>query len=72
MSPWGASWLILVRQPNKTEDPGGFYSTNSYTSRLLDYLKERNSEPGEKPFFAFLPFTAPHWPLQCTKAQRDK
>ncbi|CAH0057907.1 unnamed protein product [Clonostachys solani] len=58
--------------PNKTEDPEGFYSTDSYTNRLLKYFQGRTEEDKEKPFFAFLPYTAPHWPLQCSKEQRDK
>ncbi|KAL4985723.1 alkaline-phosphatase-like protein [Aspergillus falconensis] len=58
--------------PNKNEDPKGFYSTNHYTKRLIQYLEERTEEEKSKPFFAFLPYTAPHWPLQCSRAQRDK
>ncbi|KAH8880771.1 alkaline phosphatase-like protein [Thozetella sp. PMI_491] len=58
--------------PNMTEDPEGFYSTDYYTDRLLQYFDGRSDEDKSKPFFAFLPYTAPHWPLQCSKAQRDK
>ncbi|ETS85091.1 hypothetical protein PFICI_03116 [Pestalotiopsis fici W106-1] len=58
--------------PNKTEDPEGFYSTDRYTDQLLQYLDDRSPDDNSKPFFAFLPYTAPHWPLQCSKAQRDK
>ncbi|RBR26155.1 uncharacterized protein FIESC28_01046 [Fusarium coffeatum] len=58
--------------PNKTEDPEGFYSTDYYTNCLLEYFGGRDEKEKEKPFFAFLPFTAPHWPLQCSKQQRDK
>ncbi|EXJ69786.1 uncharacterized protein A1O5_06857 [Cladophialophora psammophila CBS 110553] len=58
--------------PNKTEDPEGFYSTNYYTNRLINFLETRSEVEASKPFFAFLPYTAPHWPLQCPKAQRDK
>ncbi|CAG8291816.1 unnamed protein product [Penicillium salamii] len=58
--------------PNKTEDSEGFYSTDYYTYRLIRYLEERTEEEESKPFFSFLPFTAPHWPLQCSRAQRDK
>ncbi|KAH8810672.1 alkaline-phosphatase-like protein [Xylogone sp. PMI_703] len=59
-------------QPNKTEDPHGFYSTDYYTDRLIQFFKDRSEDDKSKPFFAFLPYTAPHWPLQCSKAQRDK
>ncbi|KAL4971694.1 alkaline-phosphatase-like protein [Aspergillus desertorum] len=58
--------------PNETEDPEGFYSTDYYTDRLVKFLQERTDEEKAKPFFSFLPFTAPHWPLQCSRAQRDK
>lgn len=55
-----------------TEDPEGFYSTDSYTDQLIRYLDERSDEDKAKPFFSFLPYTAPHWPLQCYRSQRDK
>ncbi|TKA51631.1 hypothetical protein B0A53_05508 [Rhodotorula sp. CCFEE 5036] len=42
--------------------PKPFYSTTYFTERMLGYLDERDSD---KPFFAYLPYTAPHWPLQA-------
>ncbi|KAJ5769365.1 hypothetical protein N7520_003924 [Penicillium odoratum] len=59
-------------QPNKTADPEGFYTTDFYTDKLINYLDDRSEDEKAKPFFAFLPYTAPHWPLQCSKALRDK
>jgi arylsulfatase len=41
-----------------------FYSSDSYTDTLLRYLNERASDD-DRPFFAYLPFQAPHWPLQA-------
>ncbi|OBK18946.1 arylsulfatase [Mycobacterium asiaticum] len=41
-----------------------FYSSDSYTDTLLRYLRERPTED-DRPFFAYLPFQAPHWPLQA-------
>jgi arylsulfatase len=38
-----------------------FYVTDHYTDKMLEYLGE--AEEG-KPWFAFMPYTAPHWPLQ--------
>lgn len=37
----------------------GFYSTKYFTDRLIGFLDERGDQP-EKPFFAYLPYTAPH------------
>lgn len=42
---------------------------------MLDYLQQRKStsasEEGQ-PFFAYLPFTAPHYPLQCLRSDRER
>jgi arylsulfatase len=42
-----------------------FYSSDAYASKLIEYLSSRTEEQQEKPFFAYLPFSAPHWPLQA-------
>lgn len=44
------------------ELPPGFYSSDAFTLRLLEYLAERDKS---RPFFAYLPFSAPHFPLQA-------
>ena len=41
--------------------PDDFYSTEFYTTRMLEYIDSRDSD---RPWFAYLPYTAPHWPLQ--------
>lgn len=41
-----------------------FYSSDAFTDKLLDYLKDDESRQ-DRPFFAYLPFSAPHWPLQA-------
>lgn len=42
--------------------PAGFYSSDFFTDKLISYLEDR---PRDQPFFAYLPFSAPHWPLQA-------
>jgi arylsulfatase A-like enzyme len=49
----------------KTDLPDDFYSTKSFTDKMLEYLQARTAGEREKPFFAYLPYTAPHWPLQA-------
>ncbi|KAJ9639277.1 hypothetical protein H2204_003888 [Knufia peltigerae] len=51
----------------KTELPKDFYSTTSFTDKLLEYLDGRTPNERDAPFFAYLPFTAPHWPLQAPR-----
>jgi hypothetical protein len=36
---------------------GPFYSSTYFAERMIGFLSERDEE---KPFFAYLPFTAPH------------
>ncbi|WP_447756691.1 arylsulfatase [Sphingopyxis fribergensis] len=46
--------------------PADFYSSDYFATRLLDFLAEPPADgEGGKPFFAYLAFTAPHWPLQA-------
>lgn len=73
-----SSWLTIhdtCSEPNKGNSVAdGFYSTEYYyTSNLLRCLADRKSSAtqSEQPFFAYLPFAAPHWPLQCSAEDRD-
>jgi len=50
--------------------PDDFYSTEFYANTLIDYLQE--DKDSEKPFFAYLAFTAPHWPLQAPKESIER
>jgi len=60
---------LFTETPRYIEDdqpitalPDGFYSSDSFTDRLLDFLQTRDDS---RPFFAYLPFSAPHFPLQA-------
>ena len=43
--------------------PGFEYSSQFFVDRLIEYI-DRDHDVGD-PFFAFLAFSAPHWPLQA-------
>lgn len=45
------------------ERPQNVYSTDYFTDNLLTLLDEEKDDT--KPFFAYLAYTAPHWPLQA-------
>ena len=49
----------------KADMPQDFYSTKTFTDKLLAYLDKRTATEREQPFFAYLAYTAPHWPLQA-------
>lgn len=65
--PWNTR--IDPAQPLYREDgrlatvPADFYSSNFYADKLVSYLQATQGDG--KPFFAYLTFTAPHWPLQA-------
>lgn len=52
------------------ELPRDFYSTEFYTDKLISYIERHSGD--EKPFFAYLAYTAPHWPLQAPDSIIDK
>ena len=51
--------------------PDDYYSSDYFTDRLIGFLRA-NEGKRAKPFFAYLPFTAPHWPLQAPASVIDK
>jgi arylsulfatase len=48
-----------------TELPAGFYSSDYFAQRLIEFFEEGHAAGDERPFFAYLPFSAPHYPLQA-------
>jgi len=46
--------------------PVGRYSADVFADRMIGYLRE--AKAARKPFFAYLTFTQPHWPLQAPAA----
>lgn len=52
------------------ELPKDFFSTDFYTDLLIEYL-DKDADSG-KPWFAYMAYTAPHWPLQAPDEYIDK
>lgn len=48
----------------------GFYSTRTYTDKLLNYIDSNHGDG--RPFFAYAAYTAPHWPLQVPEDYIDR
>lgn len=64
--------MLTSRVPNTANSADGFYSSHSFAQNLIESLDNRTNEEKAKPFFAYLAFSAPHWPLQCLPEDRDK
>ena len=54
-----ASWL---QDDEPAQLPADFYSSDHMADKLIEYIDQT---PEHQPFFAYLGFTAPHWPLQA-------
>jgi arylsulfatase len=68
---WDGPGLAPYRDGDELVTVGDdFYTTRFYTERMIDYIEE--DRRGNKPFFAYLAYTAPHWPLQAPQASIDK
>lgn len=45
--------------------PVGRYSADWFAERLVGFLADDKAGQDDRPFFAYLPFTTPHWPMQA-------
>jgi arylsulfatase len=50
--------------------PDNFYSTEYYTDKVIEYIDRVQSS--DQPFFGYVAYTAPHWPLQVPAQYSDK
>ena len=71
MDKLGARGPIYVEDDRYvTELPADFYSSDYFTTRFIDFLDEQPDD--DRPFFGYLAFSAPHWPLQAPDAEIAK
>ena len=49
--------------------PSDFYSTNYYTDKMIGYIDQNRADGN--PFFGYLAYTSPHWPLQVPTEDMD-
>jgi arylsulfatase len=60
-------------RPLPPVDPNsGYYTSTAFADHAIKCLKEHAEKHAEKPFFSYLAFTAPHFPLQAPAADVAK
>jgi arylsulfatase len=65
-----ANYTPIYREDGvRTHVPRGFFSSEFYTDKLMEYI---DSAGDDKPFFAYLALTAPHDPLHLPDEWLDK
>lgn len=62
----------LQKVKSTTDRP--FYTTDAFTDYAIRFLDEHQRDQSEKdkPYFLYLAYTAPHWPLQAHEEDIDK
>ncbi len=66
-----AAWRAINAAPTYRYDgkvvtyPRGRYSADYFTDRLIGFLKDGAKD--KRPFFAYLPYSTPHWPIQAPR-----
>ncbi|MFC6100364.1 arylsulfatase [Olivibacter domesticus] len=70
-----SSYFELVDEPRKRSmahdnDPwfppdSGFYMTDAFTDSAVNFVETHQKQGEKKPFFLYLAYTAPHWPLHA-------
>jgi len=66
----GVNWMRLNKETIEAKDREG-HATEVFTRWAIDYLKDRSKKP-DQPFFLYLAYNAPHFPIQPPKEWRDK
>jgi len=62
MNPQPPRGLTFMNEPF---DPWpGFYTTDAFTDMAMRFIREARAQE-EKPFFLYLAYNAPHWPLHA-------
>lgn len=55
----------LQRDNNPVTISDGFYYTDAIADNAVRYIDEHEASSKNKPFFMYVAFTAPHWPLHA-------
>jgi arylsulfatase len=67
--PGGDRGITLGNDPVDTQDD--FYATDSFTDRACQFVREAAAED-DQPFFLYLAYNAPHWPLNSKWQEFEK
>ncbi|MDR1923319.1 MAG: arylsulfatase [Planctomycetaceae bacterium] len=66
---------LPVDRPKRQYNPDKYYATDVFTDYALDFLadsRKPDADGKRSPFFLYLAYTAPHFPLHAPKEEIDK
>ena len=64
--------LIVLDDKEYTPPADGFYLTDAFTDHAIQYLDDQKSAHANNPFFLYLAYTAPHFPLHAYESDIAK
>jgi len=72
--PGGANYFKATIYSNNRSyrTPKNFYLTNAISDTSIAYIREHAQAGKKDPFFLYVAYTAPHWPLHALKPEIDK
>lgn len=70
-NPTGKRGLTLMNDPIEPEG-NNFYITDAFTDYAIRFIKENKQQEKKQPFFLYLAYTSPHWPLNAMQSDIDK
>lgn len=72
--PGGANYYtpIIYSNNERYKAPDNFYLTDAISDTSVKYIQDHFSKSPDKPFFMYVAYTAPHWPLHAPQSVIDK
>jgi len=71
-------WRFFTQKKHELDDtllpppPEGYYSTTAIADYAVGFLKEHQEQHSSEPFFLYIAFHAPHFPLQAPQEDIDQ
>jgi arylsulfatase A-like enzyme len=59
----GNTWITPENDP--AYQPATYYYTDALTDNAIAFLRQHQNEAADRPFFLYVSYTAPHWPLHA-------
>jgi len=69
--PSGSRGITSGNEQLDINDPD-YYTTDAFTGHAIEFIRDAETDHPEKPFFLYLAYNSPHWPLQAPKEDIDK
>jgi arylsulfatase len=72
--PGGANYFTptLYSDNKQYKAPNNFYLTDAISDTTVRYIAEHHEAKKDNPFFMYVAYTAPHWPLHALQKDIDK